>query len=80
MFLFDFSDFDSDSEEVPPFKQQNPPMEMPSMPSFLDSDPIDVPAVRSAPQRSTPQPPTAASMPQILNDDLQLSESDEDSD
>ena len=50
------------------------------MPSFLDSDPIDVPAVRSAPQRSTPQPPTAASMPQILNDDLQLSESDEDSD
>ena len=50
------------------------------MPSFLDSDPIDVPPVRSAPQRSTPQPPTAASMPQILNDDLQLSESDEDSD
>lgn len=76
------SDSDSDLEDVP-FQSKKASVE-PSMPSFLDSEPV---SRSSAPTKPTkPQPrhpvhqPPAASMPQILNDDLQLSESDDDSD
>ena len=54
------------------------------MPSFLDSEPSSVTSSSHSKQQNNQQrnvqPPPAASMPQILNDDLQLSESDDDSD
>ena len=53
------------------------------MPSFLDSEPSSMTSSsqhHSKQQRNVQPPPVAASMPQILNDDLQLSESDDDSD
>ena len=84
-----FSDSDSDLEDVPPFQSKKAPVE-PSMPSFLDSEPSSMTSSSqhhskqknsySQNQHRNVQPPPAASMPQILNDDLQLSESDDDSD
>ena len=76
-----FSDSDSDLEDVPPFQSKKAPVE-PSMPSFLDSEPSSMTSSSQhhSKQQRNVQPPPAASMPQILNDDLQLSESDDDSD
>ena len=53
----------------------------PSMPSFLDTTVPSPPAARK-PEKTTTTHQVAPpqSMPQFLNDDLQLSESDDDSD
>ena len=67
--------------------QQKPMTVNPSMPSFLDSAVPSPPPLRpvAEPQKQQPnllqaQQPPPQSMPQFLNDDLQLSESDDDSD
>jgi len=87
-------DSDSDFDDVPnaPAFQQKPMTVNPSMPSFLDSAVPSPPPLRpvAEPQKPVtqkPQPnlsqarqPPPQSMPRFLNDDLQLSESDDDSD
>jgi len=65
------SDTDSDFDDVPDTKPVQ--QKAPSMPSFMDAVSSPIPPV----QKETKPP--AKSMPQFLNDDLQLSESDEDS-
>ena len=71
-FLF-CSDTDSDFDDVPDTKPVQ--QKAPSMPSFMDA----VSSAASPIQKET-KPPPAKSMPQFLNEDLQLSESDDDSD
>ena len=66
-----FSDTDSDFDDVPDTKHIQ--QKAPSMPSFMETGGSPIPPV----QKETKPP--AKSMPQFLNDDLQLSESDEDS-
>lgn len=80
-------DSDSDFDDVPnaPAFQQKPTTVNPSMPSFLDSAVPSPPPLRPAEKKQAPsllqhQQPPPQSMPQFLNDDLQLSESDDDSD
>jgi len=82
-------DSDSDFDDVPnaPAFQQKPMTVNPSMPSFLDSAVPSPPPLRpvAEPQKQQPnllqaQQPPPQSMPRFLNDDLQLSESDDDSD
>ena len=69
--LSNFSDTDSDFDDVPDTKHIQ--QKAPSMPSFMETGGSPIPPV----QKETKPP--AKSMPQFLNDDLQLSESDEDS-
>ena len=74
IFFFLFcSDTDSDFDDVPDTKPVQ--QKAPSMPSFMDA----VSSAASPIQKET-KPPPAKSMPQFLNEDLQLSESDDDSD
>lgn len=70
------SDSDSDFDDVPAQASQQ---KAPSMPSFLDTGSPLAPAPAPVQVRKETKPPPK-SMPQFLNEDLQLSESDEDSD
>ena len=65
---------------APTFQQK--PAVNPSMPSFLDTTaPPEPPrSNHQPPQKKPPTQQPSSSMPQFLNDDLELSESDDDSD
>jgi ELL-associated factor len=83
-------DSESDFDDVPnaPAFQQKPMTVNPSMPSFLDSAvpsppplrPVAEPQKQQQPNLHLAQQPPPQSVPRFLNDDLQLSESDDDSD
>lgn len=72
------SDSDSDFDDVPDTKHIQ--QKAPSMPSFMDTASSGSPPPVANVPKETKASSTAKSMPQFLNDDLQLSESDEDSD
>ena len=76
--IFNFSDSDSDFDDVPDTKHIQ--QKAPSMPSFMDTASSGSPPPVANIPKETKASSTAKSMPQFLNDDLQLSESDEDSD